>query len=446
MSNVGGTFFTSLRLTLGTNSSTADYVVESTNGIIREGTISFGSPVTIEISSDFQVTSSGFDNRAKGIHVYTTNDATIFLIAENFVSPFNHGVFLAYPCLTFETGYEYYVISADASGNLKSQILLVGCEDETIISVTPTQLISLPENLQEESSGLVSIEAGVSGSDMSINRMQTLLITSTSDLTLTKIVSNKPLTVIAGHECASVPFFSSGCEPLAFQVPPSITWGTNFLLVPFAGRETDSTFKVITTNESSVSITCANADNPFSFRLHGNFEFPTSHYCYLRSSQPLLVVELALSGTIDGKGDPAIAQVSPIDQYVNEISFLSLPSNSFSVNYISVTVPIEHFNPTSILFNGEVLSCQWKAIFNDTETMQPIGYGCNTTVPSATTSFQQHTVSHSDSNGLISVLVYGFNSRSSTGYAYLAGQQILVGDGKCVLCMCCHSYNFVVFR
>ena len=43
--------------------------------------------------------------------------------------------------------------------------------------------------------------------------------------------------------------------------------------------------------------------------------------------------------------------ISPIDQYVHEIDFISLPTNKFPSNYISVTVLAQHYDPSSILLD-----------------------------------------------------------------------------------------------
>ncbi len=430
--NIGGTLFTSLRLRISTTSTDPiGYTVESGDGFIHQGTVSSSLPSTVSLPSSLQVESSDFTYRNRGIRVSTNSDSVISVIGENFVFPFNHGAFLAYPCLRFETdiGYEYYAVSAEASTSFRSQLLIVGCEDDTEISVTPSQNITLPDNLQVDGSPLVSLQAG-SAKLFSLKQMQTFLVTSSIDLTGTKIISNKPLTVISGHECASVPPFSSGCEPLAVYIPPSITWGNFFLLAPFAGRDAGSVYKIVPTDTTSALITCGTS----SFRatiLANGFSFTvTDTFCSLSSFKPVLIVQLAQSNTLDRKGDPAVTLISPTDQYINTIHFLALPSNDFSASYVSVTVTSEHFNPTSILLNGEILSCEWSPIYNLSASAESIvGYGCNLTVDSQPNSPTQHKISHSEEDGLLSVLVYGFSSETSifdVGYAYLAGQNIEV--------------------
>lgn len=431
MRNVGGNHrLTTLQLLIGTTAENADYVVESSDETIQMGTVSSGTPVVVTIPSDheLQVTDSDFDNREKGIHVYTTGDDPIFVVAENYITVINYGTFLAYPCLTNEAdnGYEYYVISSeDPSGFLHSQFLLVGCEDDTTITVTPTQSISIPQDPQMAATTSVTVESAATSHEFTLNQMQTLLVSSVSDLTGTKIVSNKPLTVISGHECANIPASESGCEPLSIHVPPSVTWGTKFLLAPFDGRTGQQNFKLISAEATTIAYTCGTTSQ--GSQGVTSFQFNTDEYCYLESSEPLLVAQFSTGGSIDSKGDPAIAMISPMDQYVSEITFFSLPTGTFASSYISVTVSAEHYNAESIQLDGAVIDCEWNEIKNRDDEI--VGYGCSKMVSSGDNAPMEHTVSHTGEGGLISVLAYGFNAIPARGYAYLAGQKIAT-DGN----------------
>lgn len=440
MRNLGGGAFTTLRLVIGTTAESADYVVEtSAGGMIQMGMVSSGTPVVIEIPSnlELQITESNFENREKGIHVYTTGDETIFVIGENFVNPLNYGTFLAYPCITVEgdAGYEYYVVSTDDPTDfLQSQFLLVGCEDDTTITVTPSQSISIPQDPQMSMTTSVTVEANTMSDEFTLNQLQTLLISSVDDLTGTKIVSNKPLTVISGHECANVPSSESGCEPLALHVPPHATWGTKFLLAPFAGRTGVQNFKAISAEASSIIYTCGTTSRGAQGMT--TLEINTDEYCYVESSQPLLLVQLSTGGSIDSKGDPAVAMISPIDQYVSEIAFFSLPTSTFLSNYISVTVSAEHYNAENIgiMLDGAAIDCEWQEIRNNEDEI--VGYGCSKAVTSGANDPTQHSVTHTGANGLLSVLVYGFSAFPGRGYAYLAGQKIAVTDGELASLLC----------
>lgn len=426
MSNLGGGSFANLQAVVGTPDTSAEFKVESNNGVIFEGTVFSGMPVTIQLDREFQVTSSDFVERQKGIRIYSTGSESITVLAKNSVTFINFGAYLAYPCRTFETNsaYEYVVISVNSAVAL-SRFLLVGCESDTVITVIPTQMVSIPQDLQDSLSASTNIETGATSHQLVLNKMQTLQISSISDLTGTKIISNKPLTVISGHECANVPSTSSGCEPLAVQIPPTFTWGEEFLLSPFAGRRGVQTFKAVT-SQNNTFFTWVCGTESREAREDTVLQIDTDEHCYLKTSKPVLVIQLSFGGSIDRLGDPAVAMISPIDQYIHETEFFSLPTRDFSTNYISITVTAEHYNPNSILLDGTAVNCKWQVIYNNTVSFDIAGYSCNVRITSAFGSDTQHEIAHLNSDGLISVLAYGFSTFPAQGYAYLTGQELKV--------------------
>ena len=431
MRNIGGSSFVGFRLTVGTPAEgSVRFIVESSAQVIHNGTVTSNSPVVVNIPSDQQVVASDFANRQKGIHIYSMENDLIYVVAENFLTFLNHGAYLAYPCFSLGENinrYEYGIVSFDdPTDALNSQFLLVGCEDDTMITITPTQSVSLPMDIQR-SSTVVTIEADTESHEITLNKMQTLLVLSVDDLTGSSIVSTKPLTVISGHECANIPLSEAGCEPLAVQVPPTATWGTEFLLAPFAGRDGPQAFKAVSSRKNTTFVYTCESESRFAPETN-TLSFFSAAYCHLQSSDPIFLTELSFGGSIDSKGDPTISMVSPLDQYINKVDFLSLTSSDFRMNYISVTVAAEHYNAESILLDGEAINCEWKEI-SDSDG-NTVGYGCNKTLSSSSSVPRKHTVSHSDENGLISVLVYGFNSFPGRGYSYLAGQKLKITEGN----------------
>ena len=100
------------------------------------------------------------------------------------------------------------------------------------MTITPTQTIQLPQDPQQSNSAIVTITASTSNTVI-IHALQTLLIAAEFvDLTGTKVIFNYPLTVIGGHDCTTVPVSYLDCDPIATQLPPTINWGTQFLLIP----------------------------------------------------------------------------------------------------------------------------------------------------------------------------------------------------------------------
>ena len=415
-------------LVIGTPSANTSYSVETATGIVQNGYVSYSNPATVTVSVDLLVESSRYAEREKGIHVRATAEDPIFVfvITRHFVG---FGDFLAYPCIDFDRdSYEYFAISVSSTIRVKSQVALVGCEDDSTVTITPSRDVILPQDAQDMGSSEVTILAGESHT-VTLNQMQTLLVSSSSteaivaDLTGTKIVSNKPLTVISGHECGSVPESIGFCEQLAVQVPPTLTWGNEFLLAPFGGRSGRQFYKVVTAKGNSTIVYKCNTSNPLA-TLHSDagdsiiFSTESSDYCYLISSTPVFVVQLGAGGNTrdggDGLGDPVMAIISPIQQHVSEARFISLDNVDFDSHFVSVTVTTSHFRSLDILLDGTPLNCEWNKIQNLDGCV--VGYGCTMEVTGGT-----HTVSHACETGLLSVMAYGFDTAPLLGYAYLAG-------------------------
>ena len=56
----------------------------------------------------------------------------------------------------------------------------------------------------------------------------------------------------------------------------------------------------------------------------------------------------------DHEGDPAVSPVAAISQYINKVSFIVLDHYHRLCTYVSVTIPIEHFNKTYIIINEDL--------------------------------------------------------------------------------------------
>ena len=411
-------------------SSNASYSVETAAGVVQTGSVSFNSPATVTFSINIVVAGSDYTQREKGIHVRATGMEPVFILVTT-ISLFGFGDYIAYPCQSFERdNYEYYAVSTTStSSGFLSQVVLVACENDTEVMITPTETVNLPVDAQDPNSSHIDILAG-NNHTVTLNQMQTLLIaTSGADLTGTKIVSNKPLTVISGHECGNVPESVNFCEQIAVQVPPTSTWGSEFLLAPFTGRTSGQYYKVVaSSNDTTVVYKCgtsstlgtvlSDAGESFLFRTE------SSQYCYLFTDKPVFVVQMATGGSVDNLGDPVMANVPPIPQYVSSASFVPLTSVTIESHAISVTVAKEHFRSLDIIFDGMPMNCIWNEIVNLDDCV--VGFGCNINVTTGS-----HTVSHRGEGGLLSVTAYGFDSTSLAGICIYCGDECSVKRTTC---------------
>ena len=417
--------YTAFDVIIGTPFNQSDFIIESSEEVITSGIATSSNPAVVRMNNTLQVTDSDFPNRMKGIRVRATDENPIYVLVVFMYNDFGffqfitgYGSYLVHPNNEFpaEGDYVYFAVSFESTqaNEKESNMLIVGNHNETSISITPTQNVHLPADAQSNSS-LIEVLAGTTH-NVTLNSFQTLGFFAVLDLTGTKIVSDKPLTVITGHRCAQIPSTEGFCEPLYIHLPPTFNWGQTFFLAPFGGRDADQYYKVVTSeNLTKISYRCndnsiVSLQSPTAGTGH-ILSISSNSFCYLSASSPIFLVHMATGFLSDILGDPAIAIVAPTTRYIKSANFLSIPA--FSNNFITVTVQAEHFNSSQILLDGNNLACDWNSIRNIFSD-DIVGYGCTYNVSSGS-----HTVTHSRELGLLSVVAYGWKASPSLGYAYL---------------------------
>ena len=370
------------------------FTVETLTGFSFNGTATSNSTTTVDLPSSLQV--SSVSERDKGIRVKAEGNKKIVVYGFNY----KYGTtdaFLALPCdhLTIDE-YEYYVVTYQGvPDQLPATILLVGCEDDTTITVPSTTI--------------------------TLNKQETYLVESFSDLTGTRIAADNPVSVFVGHKCTYVPAGSRACDHLTEQVPPTATWGTSFLASSFLGRSSGEIYRVLAAHDlTTVTVNCTTFSELLSLSLDsaGNWvEFNTTanSFCSIESNNPVLVMEFGLGFTLDGVGDPFMTMIPPIKQYDNNYDLNVLPE--FSTNYISVFVAPEYYQSDQIFVDSSDLqNSNWTAVSCSDNTV--CGYITRVPLDSG-----EHKLYHEDAYARIGVLAYGFNQ--STSYGYPGGLQFV---------------------
>ena len=296
-----------------------------------------------------------------------------------------------YQDLAIPTQYIYYTVSTNGTyGFTMSYFLITGNEDNTVVTISPTETITIPQDLQDPNNN-ITIPAG-SVHTVTINRLQTLQVgvDNFDDITGTGIVSDKPLTVISGHECAHVPddYDEWECSHVAVQIPPTVTWGQTFLLTPYQLRPSQY-YKIMAAHSSTtVTYTCtdgnggnivlesAGGSDTVVVENQGNWwnmENSTYIYCYIESSEPILVVQLGpglhFTNSSWNYGAVVMSNIPPIEQYSKNITFYR-PDDYFWHRYINIATTVQD---TTVTMDGEVLSLSWATIYDTNNS--PVGYG-----------------------------------------------------------------------
>ena len=305
-----------------------------------------------------------------------------------------------------------------------SQVLLIGCENNTELTITPTQTVEIPSDLVRGGNYPVTVIPGRSYT-IALNKLQTFLFTSILDLTGSKVVSNKPIAFFSGHECADVPVGVAYCDHLVEQLPPTITWGRRFYVVSSQGKTAGEQYKLIT-SAATTTVVCycytsgGSVSETFITTLNGagrshEFHISQNMFCSLQAINPILLVQFAIGRSREPAeyGDPFMMMIPPVEQYRNNYTFVT--QSNFE-NAISITVKTEFFYPENIVLNGSSLSgANWTEIYCSTQTV--CGYGTRVSL-----DVGQNFIYHRDPTARLGTFVYGFMLGGS--YGYPAGMQL----------------------
>ena len=359
--------------------------VDTLRGFNFSGFATNNESLTVEIPNTFQVLSSS--ERDKGIRVTAEGQSSIVVYGLNY-EIFTSDAFLSLPCDRLPVDhYEYYGVSYSGGGHGLSHLLIVGCEDGTVLEI---------------------------GSEVvQLNEMETYFW-ETDFVTGTRIVSDKPLVVYAGHRCTNIPGSASACDHITEQIPPTAIWGTNFMSASFSGRSSGDIYRILASQAStSVSINCSTLGVlTYNLSTAGSWQeisTPENSFCFISSDKPLLVMQFALGNSYDGVGDPFMLMTTPVEQYSNNYIFNVLPE--FSTNYITVYVTPDDYQPSDIIVDDTSLeSSTWTPVYCSSNE-EICGY-----ITYVTLSAGEHQLFHTDVTSSIGVSAYGFNSFNSYGY------------------------------
>lgn len=302
----------------------ADVFVETEQGIIITEVASPNSTIELNLPSNITVFNS--TQRRNGVYVRASTEVTLTLLNSK---PNSSDAYLIYPNIqpTDSDQYTYYAVTpGQSTTSYMSQILLVATDNDTKVTIRPSQNIKLPIDLQNDHQSQFTIVSAMSNYHGMLNRLETLLVGSVGlDLTGTLITSNKPLVIISGHECAQ--FNTDKCSFIAEQIPPTTAWGREYILSPIVNGTTQQYIALTSANDTTVTITC-NKDYSTNFTLSNEGDWikgnlSTQQYCLLKADTPVLV---AFINTFSDH--PLMTLVPPIEQFKSNIRLSAFTCDS----------------------------------------------------------------------------------------------------------------------
>ncbi|MGA7410120.1 MAG: Ig-like domain-containing protein, partial [Bryobacteraceae bacterium] len=217
-------------------------------GFSKTGTASPSSPQTIALPASLQIT----DNQTaenRGIHL--TSDAEIFATFF-YTSPDGvHDAYLAIPTSSLDK--EYFAASYIGGS---SQFAVTAAANNTNVAITPS------------CKSVSGSQAGASFNVM-LNQGQTYQYECDTDVTGSHIVSDQPVSVVAGNGCAFIPSGSSSCDVTTeMMFPVSKLYGTDFYAVAFL----DTAIRILAAKDGT-SVTADDGSTVTTYSLNaGQFK------------------------------------------------------------------------------------------------------------------------------------------------------------------------------
>ena len=238
----------------------------------------------------------------------------------------------------------------------------------------------------------------------------------------TDVYATQPIGFMIGHACVS--HNTRYCDYLIKQVPPSYTWGYNFLIGPgyghfgyiilkfFPGKKTGTNFTIFCANSTSVTINALvqNFTKTDHMVLNkGTFNIDCQDYCTVQSNKPLAVM-LYFNST-------DMVWIPPVSQYLNRY-LVTIHASSYSFpRGVYVTVLPHCFDPSAILDNDNPLESnvsKWD-IFHCDNITDSCGYGISVNIQEEET----HLLKHIDPSCSFGAIMFDWGEFAS--YACPAG-------------------------
>ena len=379
-------------------------------GYYQNGTIIPGTQNVLRNLTEKMNTfpTSVFTDIPKGIYLNISSDKVAVMVQsgeQHVTDPFS-----ALPITILNTHeYVYYPFSAAPAAVVDALVAIVGTSDDTAITLKVAVDSKISFN------GLMDwiiLDAGEEQTYV-INRLQTFYMSaSLIDFTGSKIVADKPLSVISSYECIFVQSQSKACNDFISQIPPTATWGTTHYIAPLLNKISYTLRIIASYDGTKIQLTCDGVqrnilidDGEYFQQIYSNQE-----YCAIHSNKRISVIQASYGAGEDDVGNPMRMLVPAVNDYSNEISISTnghITDLSYKQYVSNIFVTSEYYQPELIHLNmggiNQTLEYyDWVPIVVDnvTETY--------TTQIYLDAEVEMLQISHVDNAALLSAVTYAF--------------------------------------
>ena len=378
------------------------------------------APYSVEnLTLPAQIQTSSHTHVYKGVHL-KLNNSNVPVLGQNSVYKSTTETFLIMPhsklCVT---EYVYYGISvSDGLNTSRSVVLIVGNENDTTVMLTVTQLTAI--NVDGFNVELPPYREY----QLEIRVLQTVYVASYNDLSGTKIVADKPVSVFSGHECAKLPSNVANCDHLIEQMPPTTLWGKEHYTMPLASQP--YSIKILAAHDSTnVDIYCNNTVMKREYLNEGKYFSLTlnmEQYCAIYSNKEVLIVQFSHGDHIYNRNGGAMMMVVPaLRQYFSTFDVSTIHTPRF-VHHINIIVTAHCFRP-EVMY---MVTAEGLHQSLDTLTWVPIRVNNNTKMYTTQINIYYEKmvkIIHTMPSALMTVVAYGFVRNKGYIYGHVGWNQ-----------------------
>ncbi|KAJ8332906.1 hypothetical protein SKAU_G00418020 [Synaphobranchus kaupii] len=303
----------------------------------KELTMQGGESVTVELPSDTELRDTG--KYSKTVMIRSSKVITI--------GSSNHKKNSVDTSLVYsmtKLGQEYYVFIPLAWGYPK-EVAVFGLQDSTSVTVELKCAVTFEGKPYAPNEKLTA----------RISTSEVLYLKSNQDCTGTRVVSDKPVGVISGHDCASK---NSKCQHTFEQLLPVEQWGTSFIVPPV---EYQVSVYILASSPTRVTyqLGSKSEDINLSAGQWKEISMDSSPPLVISSTQPVQVLYYCTGGKFsDGSSfDPFIMDIEPTEEFYSSYTLEGKEDFSNQAFIVAKTKDIKE-----VQFDDKRPSFKWQQV------------------------------------------------------------------------------------
>ena len=324
--------------------------------------------------------------------------------------------------------FVYYVASIEFVDdylhlNDNNVVHIIALASDTVVRIAPSEDINIDKMT-------------VSYGEEYISRMNignTLTISSSQDLTGSRVTSNKPVSLFSGHYCKAG--HDDNCSVLIQQIPPFNSWASAFILhtnISYDNGITGNWVKLIASDAgANVTLNCTTnginyESSGYSLDFRENVVLLLMHkHCAITSDESILILQFQNSNMTNTSADTFMLIVPGLGHYETHYVF-----NTFDdLTFAAVTVPTEDPSLNPLLINNSVHYANWER----TELNTDVYYYTTISLPAGI-----HTFAFVGNYVKLGVTIFGYSTNNT--HALSAGMRLnLTTD------LPSQGYNFIFY-